>query len=133
MKSTTASVSQPVAGRMVADELEADILRVHTSQHLARIKSESIQPKGGDASDGTSPFGKGGYDIAMLSAGGAIELVKHIVAGTVDNGYALVNPPGHHATRATGMGFCVFNNVSVAAAYEKSVLGIDRPAATGQR
>ncbi|MEU7634078.1 class II histone deacetylase [Nocardia sp. NPDC049220] len=107
---------------------EEDILRVHTAQHLDRIKAESLQPKGGDAGDGCSPFGKGGYEIAALSAGGAIELVKQVVAGTVDNGYALVNPPGHHATRATGMGFCMFNNVSVAAAYAKAVLGIERVA-----
>ncbi|MEU1984994.1 class II histone deacetylase [Nocardia sp. NPDC019395] len=107
---------------------EEDILRVHTPQHLARIMEESRQPKGGDAGDGTSPFGRGGYEIAALSAGGAIQLVDQVVAGRVDNGYALVNPPGHHATRATGMGFCVFNNVSIAAAYAKDVLGLERVA-----
>lgn len=107
---------------------EEDILRVHTPEHLARIKAESLQPKGGDAGDGCSPFGRGGYEIAALSAGGAIELVKAVVGGTVDNGYALVNPPGHHAMRATGMGFCIFNNVSVAAAYAKAVLGVERVA-----
>ncbi|WP_067809144.1 class II histone deacetylase [Nocardia beijingensis] len=105
---------------------EADILRVHTAQHLERIKAENLQPKGGDAGDGVSSFGKGGYEIAALSAGGAIALVKQVLAGTVDNGYALVNPPGHHATRATGMGFCLFNNVSIAAAYAKDVLGVRR-------
>ncbi|MBB5918705.1 acetoin utilization deacetylase AcuC-like enzyme [Nocardia transvalensis] len=107
---------------------EADILRVHTPEHLARIRAESLQPKGGDAGDGCSPFGRGGYEIAALSAGGAIQLVTQVLAGTVDNGYALVNPPGHHATRATGMGFCLFNNVSVAAAYAKEVLGLERVA-----
>ncbi|MBF6172133.1 class II histone deacetylase [Nocardia blacklockiae] len=105
---------------------EADILRVHTAAHLERIKAESLQPKGGDAGDGCSAFGRGGYEIAALSAGGAIELVKQVVDRTVDNGYALVNPPGHHATRATGMGFCLFNNISIAAAYAKEVLGVRR-------
>lgn len=107
---------------------EEDILRVHTAEHLARIQAESLLPKGGDAGDGCSPFGKGGYEIAALSAGGAIQLVSQVVAGTIDTGYALVNPPGHHATRASGMGFCVFNNVSVAAAYAKAVLGLERVA-----
>ncbi|WP_459548314.1 class II histone deacetylase [Nocardia sp. X0981] len=105
---------------------EEDILRVHTPEHLARIKEESLLPKGGDAGDGCSPFGRGGYEIAALSAGGAIQLVAQVVAGTIDTGYALVNPPGHHATRASGMGFCIFNNVSIAAAYAREVLGLER-------
>ena len=107
---------------------ETDILRVHTRDHLDRIKSDSQLPKGGDAGDGVSPFGHGGYDIAARAAGGAIALVEKVVDGTVDNGYALVNPPGHHATRATGMGFCIFNNASIAAAYARDVLGIERVA-----
>ncbi|WP_063060195.1 class II histone deacetylase [Nocardia sienata] len=107
---------------------EADVLRVHTAEHLARIKEESLRPKGGDAGDGCSPFGRGGYEIAALSAGGAIRLVDQVVSRAVETGYALVNPPGHHAYRAGGMGFCIFNNVSIAAAYAKDVLGLERVA-----
>ena len=107
---------------------DADILRVHTEQHLSIIKEISARPTGGIAGDGVTMLGNGGLDIALLSAGGAIELVKQVVAGELRNGYALVNPPGHHAPRNQAMGFCIFNNTSVAAAYARNVLGLDRVA-----
>ncbi len=58
-------------------------------------------------------FAPGVYEIAALAAGGAIALTDAVMAGTVRNGYGLVRPPGHHAERNEGMGFCVFNNVAV--------------------
>jgi acetoin utilization deacetylase AcuC-like enzyme len=103
-----------------------EILRVHTAEHHDRIVEESALPKGGDAGDGISPFGKGGYEIAALAAGGAIAMVDAVCNGTVDNGFALVNPCGHHAVRETGMGFCVFNNIAVAAKHAREVLGVER-------
>lgn len=111
-----------------AHALEEDLLRVHTAEHVERIKAESDNPKGGDAGDGVSPFGKGGYDIGRLAAGGAIRAVEAVVNGEVDTSYALINPPGHHAERARGMGFCLFNNASVAAAHAKDKLGVTRVA-----
>lgn len=50
---------------------EEDLLRVHTAEHVDLIKTQSENPKGGDAGDGATPFGKGGYDIGRLAAGGA--------------------------------------------------------------
>lgn len=93
---------------------DEDILRVHTPEHLARIKVESDSMRGGDAGDGTSPFGHQGFHIAALAAGGAIAALDAVLAGTVDNAYALVRPPGHHARPETGMGFCIFGNASIA-------------------
>ncbi|MGY1690404.1 class II histone deacetylase [Geodermatophilus sp. SYSU D01105] len=103
-----------------------EILRVHTAEHHDRIVAESQLPKGGDAGDGISPFGKGGYEIAALAAGGAIAMVDAVVDGTVDNGFALVNPCGHHAIAERGMGFCVFNNIAIAATHAREVLGVER-------
>ncbi len=105
-----------------------DILRVHDAAHYERIVSESALPKGGDAGDGVSPFGNGGHHIALLAAGGAIEAVRAVVDGTVRNAYALINPPGHHAERATGRGFCIFNNGAIAAAHALETLGLQRVA-----
>lgn len=105
-----------------------DLLRVHTEEHISSIQTQSESHKGGDAGDGVSPFGKGGYEIGLLSAGGAIRVVEAVVSGEVQQSYALINPPGHHAERAKGMGFCLFNNVSVAAAYAKEKLGISKVA-----
>jgi acetoin utilization deacetylase AcuC-like enzyme len=105
---------------------EGELTRVHTPEHVERIKRESQQPKGGDAGDGISPFGKGGYRIAALGAGSAIAMTEAVVNGTVDNGYALVNPAGHHALPETGLGFCIFNNVAIAARHAQAELGIER-------
>ncbi|KAK1761136.1 histone deacetylase clr3 [Echria macrotheca] len=55
------------------------------------------------------------YDAALISAGGAIETCKSIVAGQVKNAFAIIRPPGHHAEFDHAMGFCLFNNVPVAA------------------
>lgn len=107
---------------------DKDILRVHTAEHLANMQRVSALATGGDTGDGITTMGNGGLEIAMLSAGGAIELVKQVVSREVSNGYALVNPPGHHAPRAGAMGFCIFNNTSVAAAYAREELGLDRVA-----
>lgn len=104
---------------------DEDVLRVHTAEHLARIKHESLQPKGGDAGDGLSPFGHGGLEIAMLAAGGAKAIVGALLEGRIDNGYALLRPAGHHARPSTGMGYCIFSNIGIALrwARERCALG----------
>ena len=61
-----------------------EILRVHTPEHLARITAESELPKGGDAGDGISPFGRGGLAIARRAAGTVIECVDAVLDGRVD-------------------------------------------------
>jgi acetoin utilization deacetylase AcuC-like enzyme len=102
----------------VSDE---DILRVHTAEHLARIQRESLQPRGGDAGDGTSPFGHRGFEIAALAAGGAWAALDAVLNDRVQNAYALVRPPGHHARPETGMGFCIFANASIAIRKAQSI------------
>lgn len=89
-----------------------DLALVHAPDYVARIRVLSAG-RGGDASHLT-PFGPGGYDIACLAAGGTTALLDAVVAGRVRNGYALVRPPGHHAERDRGLGFCLFGNVPVA-------------------
>ncbi|MFN0193261.1 MAG: class II histone deacetylase [Aestuariivirga sp.] len=91
---------------------EDEIARVHTREHIARIKSLSGE-NGGDASLLT-PFGKGSFEIALFAAGGTMAALDAIVRGKVKNAYALVRPPGHHATADMGMGFCLFANVAIA-------------------
>ncbi|MGO3841808.1 MAG: class II histone deacetylase, partial [Alcaligenes pakistanensis] len=67
---------------------DKDILRVHTAEHLANMQRVSALATGGDTGDGITTMGNGGLEIAMLSAGGAIELVKQVVSREVSNGYA---------------------------------------------
>ncbi|QSR24945.1 class II histone deacetylase [Nocardioides aromaticivorans] len=113
----------PVRPRKATDE---EILLVHTEEHLARIQAGSDHPKGGDSGDGLSPFGPGGIEIGRLAAGGVIALVEQVVDGAVDNGYALVRPPGHHAVPEHGMGFCMFANLAIAAKAVRRSRGVER-------
>ena len=78
--------------------------------------------------DRTTAFGRGRFEIAQLAAGGAVCAVEAVVTGAVDNVYALVRPPGHHALPDRGMGFCIFNNIAVAVRHAQSALGVGRVA-----
>jgi acetoin utilization deacetylase AcuC-like enzyme len=91
-----------------------ELLLVHPQEYLSKLKAISEQPLGGDAGDGETPFAKGGFEIATLAVGAVVELTRAVLAGEVDNGYALVRPPGHHAVKAGGMGYCLLSNIGVA-------------------
>ncbi|MFD0201613.1 MULTISPECIES: class II histone deacetylase [Saccharothrix] len=110
-----------IAPRPATDD---EILLVHSQEYLDRLTS--LNGSGGDAGDGGSPFGPGGLDIARLAAGGVVEAVTAVVEGRVDNAYALVRPPGHHALRDTGMGFCLLGNIAIAAAAVRLTHGVER-------
>ncbi|MEJ2859173.1 MULTISPECIES: class II histone deacetylase [unclassified Saccharothrix] len=103
---------------------DEEILAVHTPGHLARLVAAN--DTGGDAGDGGSPFGPGGLDIARLAAGGVVRAVEAVVDGDVDNAYALVRPPGHHALADVGMGFCLLGNVAIAAQAARRSRGVER-------
>jgi acetoin utilization deacetylase AcuC-like enzyme len=92
---------------------EQDLMRVHTADYVQRIRALSAE-RGGDAGDGYTPFGRGGYDLAALAAGGTLVAAEAVLQGGVDNAYALVRPPGHHAEPDQGRGYCMFSNVPVA-------------------
>jgi acetoin utilization deacetylase AcuC-like enzyme len=106
---------------------EEDLVRVHAREHVESIRRQSLAG-GGDAGDGASPFGAGSFEIACLAAGGTIAATEAVLAGAVENAYALVRPPGHHAIRATGMGLCLFANVAVAIEWARATNGIRRVA-----
>ena len=65
-------------------------------------------------------------DVAFLAAGAPLVLADAVVAGTIDNGFALLRPPGHHAEQSQAMGFCLFNNVAILARYLQSRHGLDK-------
>jgi acetoin utilization deacetylase AcuC-like enzyme len=68
------------------------------------------------------------WDTALLAAGAVTRAVEAVVAGEIHNAFALVRPPGHHATPTTAMGFCLINNVAVAARVARQKLGLARVA-----
>ena len=65
-------------------------------------------------------------EVARLAAGGALALADRIIAGDVENGFALSRPPGHHAEQGTALGFCLFNNVAIAARYLQHTHGVGK-------
>lgn len=103
---------------------EDELLGVHSPEYVERIRHLSAQG-GGDAGNGT-PFGSNGYEVARLAAGGCITAVDNVLTEAMDNAYALVKPPGHHASRDSGNGHCIFNNVAIAAIHAKRAYGIER-------
>ena len=105
---------------------EGQIGRFHTRDYINRIKQMSAAG-GGDAGELT-PFATGSFEIALLSAGGAIAALDAILSGQVKNAYALVRPPGHHAERDRGRGFCIFGNVAVAIMHGQVTRGLGRVA-----
>ncbi len=65
-------------------------------------------------------------DIARLAAGGALALADAVIDGSVDNGFALLRPPGHHAESDQALGFCLFNNIAITARYLQRQHGLDK-------
>jgi acetoin utilization deacetylase AcuC-like enzyme len=68
----------------------------------------------------------GTWQAALHAAGGAIKAVEMVASGQATNAFALVRPPGHHATPSHSMGFCMFNNIAVAAQYARTKFGVQR-------
>ena len=67
-------------------------------------------------------------NIARLAVGGALTLADKLMAGKIDNGFALMRPPGHHAESSTALGFCLFNNVAILARYLQTQHGLSKVA-----
>lgn len=88
--------------------------RVHSRAYIDLIRR--LAESGGDTWDGGETYVvRATYDAAVMAAGAAIRAVETVLGGEVNNAFALVRPPGHHAFPGSGEGFCLFNNVAIAA------------------
>lgn len=105
---------------------EEELLRFHTREYVDSIKVLSSST--GGRSDIETQVGLGSYEIARLAAGGCIEAVDAVLDGCVENAYALVRPPGHHAERDRSRGFCIFGNTALAALHAQEARGLERVA-----
>ena len=87
-----------------------DIELVHDAEHIKLVErlSKSERPL-----DADTPVRKNTFELALLAAGGTIDAGRAVLSGETSNAFALVRPPGHHASRARGGGFCYFNNLAV--------------------
>jgi acetoin utilization deacetylase AcuC-like enzyme len=111
-----------VAPRAATQE---QIARVHDAHYIQRISELRDRAVALDPDTYTSPET---YEVALLAAGAAIDAVERAMSGSHTYALAMVRPPGHHAEHARAMGFCLFNNVAVAAAHARHVLGAKRVA-----
>ena len=93
------------------------LARVHDRDYLRRISETAGRASQLDPDTYTSPES---HEVALLAAGAAIDAVERVMAGPHSAAVAVVRPPGHHAERNRAMGFCLYNNVAVAAAHARA-------------
>lgn len=101
-----------------------ELALVHEPQHIAHV--QAMAKKGGGWLDPDTVMSPGSYEAALYAAGGAIEATKAVLDGDVTSAFALVRPPGHHATPQRAMGFCIFNNIAIAAKYAMATHNLER-------
>ena len=99
------------------------IERIHDAAYVDRIDSLRGRSAELDVDTAVSP---GSVEAGYLGAGAAIDAVTAVLQGDADRAFALVRPPGHHAEADRAMGFCLFNNIAIAAAHARAELGCDR-------
>jgi len=116
--------TEKIAARpATADEVKA----CHTAEYLALVKREIA---GGThlLSTGDTMVCRESLDVALQAVGGVLNAVDAVFERKIDNAFCAVRPPGHHATADRGMGFCVFNNIALAARHAQRKHGIERVA-----
>lgn len=116
----------PIAARAASKE---ELARYHSLAYIDAIRANAF----GGPSQG--PWGEideetimspGSFDAALFAVGGALNATSAVLEGQVYNAYALLRPPGHHATRNQACGFCIFNNAVLAAQHARAAYGLER-------
>jgi len=97
---------------------------VHAPEYISSVKNKA--ERGGGWLDPDTVMCPKSYEVALYAAGGLLTAVEAAMKGEVDSAFALVRPPGHHALRSRAMGFCIFNNVAIAAKFALSSFNLDR-------
>ncbi len=121
-RSGTAGRVRKIEPRKAEDEW---ITQIHSPSYVAALNTH--QPASGRiALDADTSMSPGSLPAAYLAAGGALAAVDAIMRGDVEHAFCAVRPPGHHAETAKAMGFCLFNNVAIAARYVQKKYGLNR-------
>jgi acetoin utilization deacetylase AcuC-like enzyme len=103
---------------------EEDILRCHSSQQYDLVRQACEKNLG--ALDADTVISKESFQVSLMASGGVITAIDSVMNNQVDNAFAVVRPPGHHATSERAMGFCLFNNVAVGARYAQIKHNLER-------
>jgi len=102
------------------------LTRVHPAQIVEAILGIQPPPDELVMIDGDTVMSAGSAEAALRAAGAAVAAVDAVCSGAADNAFAAVRPPGHHATPTVPGGFCLFNNVVIAARHAQAAYGIER-------
>src|SRR5205814_5186361 len=97
----------------------------HTRDYLETAKAD-IASGAHDLSTGDTAICPKSFEVALRAVGGVLNAVDEVMTGKLKNAFCAVRPPGHHARPAQGMGFCLFNNIAIAARYAQRKHGIGR-------
>ncbi len=111
------------AGR-VRDATREELMRVHSPRYLDQVAAFEV--KGGGLIEADTWVFPGSNQAALLAAGAGIEAVAHVLEAKGRRALCLVRPPGHHARPAAPMGFCLYDNIAVAAAHARDQFGLER-------
>ncbi|MDG2285634.1 MAG: histone deacetylase family protein, partial [Alphaproteobacteria bacterium] len=103
------------------------IARMHPRDHVERVLA-AVPESGLVRLDGDTSMSPGSGEAALRAAGAVCAAVDAVVTGEASNAFCAGRPPGHHAEAEIPMGFCLFNNVAIAAAHARAVHGLKRVA-----
>lgn len=107
------------------EKASVDIVSLnHSMEYIEHVKYTS--QRGGGMLDPDTVVSAKTFDVALRAVGGALLAAEKIHEGEMDNSFALVRPPGHHATYSHGHGFCIFNNIAVLSRYMIKNWGVKR-------
>jgi len=107
---------------------EADpdtVALVHTPEYIDLVRTE-CESGSTRLSTGDTNISPASYSVAAAGVGGIVSAVDRVMNGDAKNAFCAIRPPGHHASSERGMGFCIFNNVAIAARYAQTMYGVER-------
>ncbi len=101
------------------------ITTIHSPEYVKRVK-ESCQSQVEYMDSIDTPISKESYDVALMAVNGVLTAIDEVIQGNVKNAFCAIRPPGHHALKDEAMGFCLFNNVAIAARYIQKKYGLSK-------
>jgi acetoin utilization deacetylase AcuC-like enzyme len=105
--------------------VEDELLLCHTAAYIQTVKRD-VSGGASQLSTGDTDINRRSYDVALRATGTCLNGIDLVMKGAAKNAFCIVRPPGHHASANRGMGFCLFNNIAIAARYAQRKYGVER-------